>query len=197
MSTRGVTLGSSHAAPPATARAAAMRSSALASLSTNPAAPASRAPHRASSSSNVVSTSTGGLDPPSLNARVAVTPSIRRIRTSISTRSGACSATAEATSSPSPHSATTSKPSSGPRMRAIPLRTTGWSSTTMTLIMTRSAGCSACRGAGGGRRLASRRPSPWPRGCRRGRGLARPFRSSRSGRRSDLAAQLDVHGRRR
>ena len=59
-STRGATFGSSQAAPRATARVAAIRSSAEVSLRTNPAAPASSAPHRASSSSKVVRMSTGG-----------------------------------------------------------------------------------------------------------------------------------------
>ena len=69
-------------------------------------------------------------------AAVAVTPSTRRMRTSMSTTSGWWAATASSTSSPSSHSATTSNPSSGPRMRATPARTTGWSSTISTRITT-------------------------------------------------------------
>ena len=79
----------------------------------NPAAPASRAPHRASSSSKVVNIRIGGASPVLTSDRVAVTPSRRRMRTSISTRSGRWAATAAMTWSPSSHSATTSKPSSG------------------------------------------------------------------------------------
>ena len=87
----------------------------------------------------------------------AVTPSTRRMRTSISTRSGRWAATAATTSSPSSHSATTSKPSSGPRMRATPARTTGWSSTMRTRITAPEP--SPRPAASSGSRASTRQPS--------------------------------------
>ena len=76
--------------PSATARIAASSSSGRASLSTKPLAPASIADTAASSRSNVVSTSTRGAASPSRSCsrRVAVTPSTRAIRTSMTTTSG-------------------------------------------------------------------------------------------------------------
>ena len=93
-STLPLTAGSSHAPPPATTRTARCRSSAGTPFRVKPDAPARRTPASTSSSSNVVSASTGGLPSRRRSSRVACTPSITGIRTSISTTSGASDSTA-------------------------------------------------------------------------------------------------------
>ena len=105
--------GSNQAPPPATARTAAIRSSAELSLSTNPAAPASIAPHSTSSSPNVVSTRTQRGSSMARSWAVADTPSRAGMRMSIRTTSGCRAGSSSTACLPSAHSATTSKPSAG------------------------------------------------------------------------------------
>ena len=169
-----MTVGSSQAPPSATVRAERIRSSPGASFSWKPEAPARKEAERTSSSSNVVRTSTGGASGRLRRRRVASAPPMRFMRTSMITRSGRWASTADSTSSPSLHSATTWKPSRPVRIRRRPVRTSGWSSTRRTRITRiRRVPPKGC----------ARRPSRCRRRRWRGRNRrgARPVRPCRGG----------------
>ena len=110
------------------------------SLSRNPDAPARSAPKTYSSSSNVVSTTT--RVPAARSAvirRVASSPSMRGIRTSISTTSGRSAAASSTASAPSAASPTTVDVRLGGQQRLEPARTSAWSSASRTRVTPRTA----------------------------------------------------------
>ena len=80
----------------------------------------------------------GGVRQSAAIGRVASTPSIAGIWTSITTTSGRVSWASRTASAPVAASATTSTPSSDPSSAPIPRRTTGWSSATRTRIVAAS-----------------------------------------------------------
>ena len=98
-------LGATTASPACTDRIALTRSAGGTSFSRNPEAPAFNAAKAYSSRSNVVRISTLGLSAAAQMSRVASTPSITGIRTSISTTSTAIVRAASTASAPSPASA--------------------------------------------------------------------------------------------
>ncbi len=119
---------------PATAASSARRmSSRDASLVRYPAAPAERPAMMESSSAKVVRTTTGSVGWRARIARVASTPSMRGMRRSMSTTSGACVAARSRASRPSPARPTTTVSANPPTMVARPSRTTRWSSAMRTL----------------------------------------------------------------
>src|SRR5690606_17877211 len=87
--------------------------------------------------------------------RMTSTPSIPGITRSVSNTSAAVSATASTAASPSPASATTSKPWASRKDRS-PWRTTGWSSDTTTRIGPPSSRCAP----GAGRLVHGGEPQP-------------------------------------
>ncbi len=137
-SSRRVIDGASIAAPSATTRIACTSSSAGTSFSRKPLAPARSASTTYSSRSKVVSTSTlaGPSRPGPAIRRVASTPSIRGIRMSISTTSGCSARTWSSACWPSPASPTTTRSDSASRIIRKPVRSSGWSSTSSTRIVT-------------------------------------------------------------
>ena len=132
--TRPVTAGASSALPAATVRTAATSSSAGACLSRKPLAPARRASNRYSSRSNVVTMTTRASGVAATIRRVASSPSIPGIWTSISTTSGVRQRTSSTAAAPSAASPTTSMSGSASRISRSPERTIAWSSARTTRI---------------------------------------------------------------
>ena len=107
---RLVTDGASSASPAATTLTACTSSAAGASLSRKPLAPARSAWYTYSSRSNVVSMSIRGPPSPLSSSRVAASPSMTGIRTSISTTSGVARRAIFTASAPSAASPATTIP---------------------------------------------------------------------------------------
>jgi DNA-binding NarL/FixJ family response regulator len=129
--------GETRASPAAAARTASKISSGGACFSRNPLAPASRPSKTYSSRSKVVSSTTrGGFGVSAATRRVASIPLSRGMRTSITTTSGLSSAALLTAASPSGASPATSRSGCVPIIMATPARTTGWSSTTRTRMVT-------------------------------------------------------------
>ena len=161
-------------------------------MSTNPAAPASSTSHSTSSSSNVVSTSTGGASALAARLRVAVTPSTRRMRMSISTRSGRCRSTAS--------SDLVAVAALGDDLEAVVgSEDAGHTGPHDRLVVDDRTDTCASHGAGGdagGPRRATRRQWGRPRTDRRAPAPARPCRGDRTAPSRDPAVSPPCRGRR-
>ncbi|MCO5594547.1 hypothetical protein L7F22_048579 [Adiantum nelumboides] len=131
-SSRRVETGSTTESPRCTVRTASMRSCGDTSLSRKPLAPAAMASVTDSSRSKVVSTRTRTPGCSATTRRVAAMPSRRGIRTSISTTSTSVRSSSASAASPSPAWATTARSSHESSTIAKPVRTSSWSSTSIS-----------------------------------------------------------------
>lgn len=124
--------GATTASPLCTERIAASSSAGGTSLSMKPLAPAFSPEKAYSSRSKVVRISTFGGSCCAQMRRVASTPSSRGMRTSISTTSTAVDRRISIASAPSPASATTSMSGWAASTIRKPVRSSTWSSTSIT-----------------------------------------------------------------
>lgn len=138
--------GATTASPLCTERIAVSSSEGGTSLSMNPLAPALRPVKAYSSRSKVVRISTFGGFSAAQIRRVASTPSRRGIRTSISTTSVAVERSASIASTPSLASATTSMSGWAESTMRKPVRSSAWSSTSITRIGAMRIPSLSCRG---------------------------------------------------